>query len=120
MEHDSFYEVFPRRLMYYMNKFDMTQADLAKRLNVGTTSVYNWCNGIKSPRMDKVDRMCEIFNCRRSDLMEATREESFEEFNYISKELVKDRAMTSALVKYFSMPQEMRKTIVDVIIHMGG
>ena len=48
----------------------MTQAELAKRLNVGTTSVYNWCNGIKSPRMDKVDAMCELFNCKRSNLME--------------------------------------------------
>ena len=48
----------------------MTQAELAKRLNVGTTSVYNWCNGIKSPRMDKVDAMCDIFNCKRSNLIE--------------------------------------------------
>lgn len=28
-----------------------------KKLGVGSTSVYNWCNGIKSPRMDKVDVM---------------------------------------------------------------
>ena len=48
----------------------MTQLELSKRLGVGTTSVYNWCNGIKTPRMDKVDAMCKIFNCKRSDLME--------------------------------------------------
>ncbi len=50
----------------------MTQIDLAKRLGVGTTSVYNWCNGIKTPRMDKVDAMCNIFHCNRSDLMADT------------------------------------------------
>lgn len=48
----------------------MTQLELSKRLGVGTTSVYNWCNGLKTPRMDKVDAMCDIFHCKRSDLME--------------------------------------------------
>ena len=54
----------------------MTQLELSKRLGVGTTSVYNWCNGIKTPRMDKVDAMCRIFNCTRADLMEDTHRHS--------------------------------------------
>lgn len=76
MSEKEFNAVFSKRLRYFLDKHDMTQNELAKRLGVGTTSVYNWCNGIKSPRMDKVDKMCEIFNCRRSDLME---EKSHEE-----------------------------------------
>lgn len=48
----------------------MTQSDLAKRLGVSTQSVTNWCKGANTPRMDKVDSMCKIFSCRRSDLME--------------------------------------------------
>ena len=48
----------------------MTQVELAKKLGVGTTSVYNWCNGIKTPRMDKVDAMCDLFHCNSSDLIE--------------------------------------------------
>lgn len=70
MSEKEFNAVFSKRLRFYLDKYEMTQNDLAKRLGVGTTSVYNWCNGIKSPRMDKVDAMCEIFSCRRSDLME--------------------------------------------------
>jgi len=70
VELNDFNTVFSRRLRYYLKENDLTQAELAKKLGVGTTSVYNWCNGIKSPRMDKVDRMCEIFGCRRSDFME--------------------------------------------------
>lgn len=65
-----FNAIFSRRLRFYLGKYNMTQLELSKRLGVGTTSVYNWCNGIKTPRMDKVDAMCEIFNCNRSDLME--------------------------------------------------
>ena len=70
MPEEEFNKVFSKRLKYYLNKYEMTQLELAKRLGVGTTAVSYWCNGIKSPRMDKVDAMCDIFHCSRSDLME--------------------------------------------------
>lgn len=70
MSEQEFNAVFSKRLRYYLDKYEITQLELSKRLGVGTTSVYNWCNGIKTPRMDKIDAMCEIFHCKRSDLME--------------------------------------------------
>ena len=70
MSEREFNKIFSERLRYYLGKYEITQLELSKRLGVGTTSVYNWCNGIKTPRMDKVDAMCEIFHCKRSDLME--------------------------------------------------
>ena len=69
MSEREFNAIFSECLRYYLNKYEITQLELSKRLGVGTTSVYNWCNGIKTPRMDKVDAMCEIFHCKRSDLM---------------------------------------------------
>ena len=69
MPEQVFNAVFSKRLRYYLSEFNMTQVDLAKKLGVGTTSVYNWCNGIKTPRMDKVDAMCDLFHCNRSDLI---------------------------------------------------
>lgn len=69
MSEADFNKVFSRRLNYYLDKYGMTQLELSKKLNVGTTSVSNWCRGEKTPRMDKVDAMCRIFNCKRSDLM---------------------------------------------------
>lgn len=62
--------VFSKNLKYYLDQYDMSQAELAKRLGVSTTSVSNWVQGLKAPRMDKVDSMCDLFNCSRSDLME--------------------------------------------------
>lgn len=70
MSTEEFNKMFSKKLRYYLEKYNMTQLDLSKRLGVGTTSVCNWCNAIKTPRMDKVDAMCEIFNCNRSDLIE--------------------------------------------------
>lgn len=69
MSEQEFNAVFSKRLRYYLSKNEMTQVELAKKLGVGTTSVYNWCNGIKTPRMDKVDAMCALFHCKRSDLI---------------------------------------------------
>ena len=70
MPEQEFNAVLSKRLRYYLNKYGITQVELAKKLGVGTTSVYNWCNGIKTPRMDKVDMMCDLFHCSRSDLVD--------------------------------------------------
>lgn len=64
-----FNQLFSKRLRHYLNASGMTQAELANKLGVGTTSVYNWVNGLKTPRMDKVDKMCSIFSIRREDLL---------------------------------------------------
>ena len=85
MPEQEFNAIFSKRLRYYLNKFEMTQTELAQKVGVGTTSVYNWCNGIKTPRMDKVDAMCDLFGCNRSDLME-DKSESNDEHYYLNDE----------------------------------
>lgn len=70
MPDNEFNQIFSKRLRFYLSKYDMTQLELSKKLGVGTTSVYNWCNGVKTPRMDKVDKMCDLFHCKHSDLIE--------------------------------------------------
>lgn len=78
-----FNEIFSKQLKKQLSFHEMTQSDLAKLLGVSTQSVSNWCKGTKSPRMDKVDSMCKIFNCRRSDLIEDKKEPSTEEQYYL-------------------------------------
>lgn len=89
MSEREFNIIFSERLRYYLKKYDMTQIELAKKLGVGSTSVYNWCNGIKTPRMDKVDAMCKIFNCKRSDLMADATEQKY---TYYSDDDVREAA----------------------------
>ena len=69
IDEKTFNSIFAKNLRHYLEISQMSQVDLSKKLNVGTTSVYNWCAGIKIPRMDKVDKMCQIFGCKRSDLI---------------------------------------------------
>lgn len=91
MSEKEFNEVFSKRLRHYLKLNGITQLELSKKLGVGTTSVYNWCNGVKTPRMDKVDAMCELFHCKRSDLME-DKEDLEEDNTYYLNEDAKDMA----------------------------
>lgn len=69
MTEKEFNKIFSENLTYYMAKTGTSRGDLAKLLHVSVTSVANWCRGQKTPRMDKVDRMCAHFGIKRSDLM---------------------------------------------------
>ena len=84
MSEQEFNKIFSKRLKYFLQQYNMSQSELASRLSVSPQSVTNWCKGIKSPRMDKIDAMCKFFNIKRSDLME----EQKEEVSYSHKKLI--------------------------------
>lgn len=69
MTEKEFNKIFSDNLTYYMAKTGTSHGDLAQLLGVSVTSVANWCRGNKTPRMDKVDRICTHFGIKRSDLM---------------------------------------------------
>ena len=69
MSTNEFNKVFSKNLNFYIKEKDISQAELAKEIGVSATSVGNWCNGLKTPRMDKVDKIAEFFHIKRSDLM---------------------------------------------------
>lgn len=66
----TFNQIFSKNLKRYMQAFQFTQTEFARRLDVSPQSVSYWCSGSKAPNIEKIDKMCEIFRCKRSDLME--------------------------------------------------
>lgn len=120
MSEQEFNAIFSKRLKYYLNKYEMTQAELAKRIGVGTTSVYNWCNGIKTPRMDKVDTMCQIFNCKRSDLIEERTEQPEEHyyFNEDARELAEFMFKNPEYKVLFDASRKVKKEDIDFVRQM--
>ena len=70
MNQNEIRETLSKNIKRYLNKYDMTQADLARKLGVSGQTITNWVNGGGEPRMNKIDKMCEIFHCKRSDLLE--------------------------------------------------
>lgn len=90
MSEQDFNIIFAKNLKAYLNEYDMTQADLADKLGVSTQSVSNWCKAAKSPRMDKVDAMCSIFHCKRSDLMQDHHDKEEYYFNRETREIAQE------------------------------
>lgn len=70
MSEDEFKKIFSKKLKYYMNKYEKTQSDLVNDLGFNKSTVSTWINGVKIPRMDKIDALCNYFHIRRSDLLE--------------------------------------------------
>ena len=61
-----------RNMRHYMDTMNITQIELAKKLGCSNTTVSMWIQGNSTPRLDKIDKMCEIFHCQRQDLLRDT------------------------------------------------
>lgn len=55
----------------YREKANITQAELAKALNVTQTCIAKWETGEAKPRADKLPELARILNCTIEDLFES-------------------------------------------------
>lgn len=51
-------------------QFALTQADLAKKLNVSKQTISYWERGEKTPRMGMIEKMANIFKCSVSEIID--------------------------------------------------
>lgn len=63
-------KIIAKNITKYLDRFGKTQIDLAAYMDVSQATVSNWCKGLKVPRMDKIDRICNFFEITRSQLMD--------------------------------------------------
>ena len=56
-----FNELFGSNLSRILEERGISQNEFARMMDVTSATVSNWCRGIKTPRMDKIDKMCEMF-----------------------------------------------------------
>ena len=62
-------KIFAGNLTRFLETQNITQIELAKRMNVAASTVSSWCSGEKMPRMDKVEWMASFFGVSVTDLM---------------------------------------------------
>ena len=55
--------VFGENLQFYRKKREMTQEQLAERLDVSRQTVSKWEAGTSYPEMEKILQLCELFSC---------------------------------------------------------
>ena len=91
---------FRRQLSKLLEENNVTQSELASRLNVTNSAVNNWLLGNNMPRMDKIDKIASIFNIPRSIL-------------------IGDSEKTDAYSSYGLLPVTKRKIPVLGNVHCG-
>lgn len=55
----------------------VTVADVARDLHIADTTVRNWFNGVKYPRIDKVQALADYFHVSRSDITDSQPDNMF-------------------------------------------
>lgn len=92
-------EVFANNLQYYLNRENKSQTDLAEHMQVSSSTVSDWVNGNKYPRVDKMQKIADFLNVLMSNLTsprgEAEDDIGFDDFTYAmaneSKDLPEDK-----------------------------
>ena len=63
-------KIFSKNLNRLMNLNNKKQIDLMNDLNLSSSTLSNWCTGLKMPRMDKIQMLADYFGVLKSDLIE--------------------------------------------------
>ena len=61
--------IIANNIKRFMEKRNLNQVDIAEHLGVTQAAVSAWCLGSKMPRMNKIDKLCELLDCTRTELM---------------------------------------------------
>ena len=63
-------EIMSRNLKYYIEKCGKDRRELADIWGFPYSTVSEWVNGRKYPRIDKIEIMADYFGIKKSDLVE--------------------------------------------------
>ena len=62
-------EIFSKNLRHYLSINNKTQSDLSRDLKITTSTISDWVNAKKYPRMDKVQLLADYLGIKKSDLV---------------------------------------------------
>ncbi|WP_438465276.1 helix-turn-helix domain-containing protein [Staphylococcus pseudintermedius] len=83
---------FSSNLERLMNKRDMSDSDLAALVDVNRTTVTRWRKGIRSPKLDKLPEIANVFGVEPLDLIsESNIQEVIAKINDVSSQLTLPR-----------------------------
>lgn len=63
-------EVMASNIKYYMKMYNKTRNELCNALGIKYSTLSDWLNGNKYPRIDKIEMLANYFNIEKSDLVE--------------------------------------------------
>ena len=63
-------EIFAKNLLYYVERSDKSQREIAEAVDVSRSTFNEWIKGKKYPRIDKIELLANYFRIKKSDLIE--------------------------------------------------
>lgn len=112
MNEEDYKKVFSNRLKFYMDKYGKNQMDLMKDLGLSSSTVSNWCTGLKLPRMNKIQMLADYFGVNKSDLIEEPPVEEIQDELFEKRKLLFDMSAKAS-------PEDLEKIIKIVNTLVG-
>lgn len=107
--------IFAENLKNYMAKKQVTASDLVAVFQLPASTVSDWINARKYPRIDKIQMLADYFGILKSDLTEEASEAKigFDDFTYAfldeSKELTdENKAKLLEMARFFKQQQDKK------------
>ena len=101
---------FGENLKLIRKNKNMSQEELAEKVNVTRQSVSKWENGEAYPEMNNILELCKIFNCKINDLVHT----DMSDITSLDEEIV------MKVVKFNEKKQNQVKTLSNVISLIGS
>ena len=101
---------FGDNLKLIRKRKNMSQEDLADKVNVSRQSVSKWENGEAYPEMNNILELCKIFNCKINDLVHV----DMSDIDSLDEEIV------MKVVKFNEEKQKKVKTLSNIISLIGN
>ena len=60
---------FSRWLQILRKKANLTQPKLAKLAGISVITVKRWEKGVRTPRIEEIQKLCEVLGCSESELL---------------------------------------------------
>ena len=108
------YEIYQKIL----DEKKLKSSDVSRGTGISNMTLSDWKHGKSKPKMDKMKKIAEYLGVSVDYLMtgkEPTESKYSTEMALLVGKLRNDKSMSEALLKYFELPEDKKKHVVDTI-----
>lgn len=105
-------EILSRNLKYYIERSGKDRRELAETWGFPYSTVTDWINGKKYPRIDRIEVMADYFGILKSDLIEDKLTEEKEKSTAVDDGLSKD--MKELIEHLKTLPEDKIQMLLQV------
>ena len=111
MEKSNNYMVFARNLRHQMELKGVTRKELSAALGISYTTLADWYNGVKYPRITALETLANYFGVPKSALTEEEQPITFDDFTFAfldeTKQLTREnKEKLLEMARFFKTQQE--------------